>query len=693
MAYDSMGNYTGDYETADPSIETEEQKRLRLQREDAARRAAITQPPAFLPEAATGGPVAPDMADKEVHSQTIKTYGDGTQEEITKKQIPAGQNYNTYTGQQESGNNPNIGFHYPADASGQRKSSAYGTYGLTANAYKDIQAANPAFANRPLESLTPEEQTQANDTYRGVLGKQLQAKGVEPTEENTRLAHLLGAQGAARYLQNKTVSSQAAAANGGEARLKQIADARMAGQNAPASGAAVANNQMIANNAPNRANLSQGIGDETGAAMPAPVQPEMVQPPAEAPPAAPVNPEQALAPGSTYSLAQGGSQPGIRVAGMTTPLTEGTQLPMAQQRFQANQDNVQELLNMRNDASMPEHLRQRSADRAYELLQNERMKSAAEQKFQGMVAAGDNKGIADAVQGRAKGQEGSFLKMIALGFISPQLAGVEAEKLGLAPTKWEQTTITNEDGTTTGVEIKRSVSGKILEASHMDGSALSSDEMSQLNAMGGKKVHSAQTLINPDTKQVVTQQVLSDGTMRYMAGGRVYTGNKEALIPEAAYTAQVNKKEMAAEKTANKQEEQRQKSEDRRVEGAIKTLEKRVPNPTIEQRKQALVQAGVAAARIEQELGMAEGSLSGQVPVAPVQQAPVQQNRPAVVAPNTAPTKPVARDESKIGQLGARPVEPAPVEPVRFPVTPVMVGGSHSSTTQCDKNKDQNCRQ
>ena len=454
---DAMGNYMGDYAPVDPyAQETEEEKRLRLQREadEAARAQAAATP-------------VKETRIIDPRTGEVKLKIEGNERDLsaanpnTPTVVKPG-DYNAYTARQESGANPNIGYHYPANAQGQRRSSAYGTYGITAPAYKDIQAANPAFANRPLESLTTEEQTQANETYRGVLGQQLQAKGVEPTEENTRLAHLLGAQGAARYLQNKTVSNQAAAANGGPERLKQIAEARRLGQPAPASGAAVAQQQP---------------------APAVPVQPQNMQPPAEPAPAVPVNPEQAMAPGSTYSLAQGGGQPGITVPGMNVPLTEGTQLPMAQQRFQNNQDNLQELLAMRNDTSMPEHLRQRSADRAYELLNNERQMTAAEQKFQALVASGDGKAIANAVQGRgAKGEEGSFLKMIALGFISPELAGAEAIKLGLGPTKYEQSTIANADGTQTAIEIKKGSDGRIQAAYRMDGTPLTTQELNRLNS-------------------------------------------------------------------------------------------------------------------------------------------------------------------------------------------------------------------
>lgn len=131
--------------------------------------------------------------------------------------------YNRYTAMAESGMRPDVGYHDP------NKSSAYGTYGITAPQYQEIQRANPQFANRPITSLTPQEQTQANTTSRDVYAQQLRAKGIEPTEENLRLAHFLGAGGARQYLQSGAVNPEAAAANGGEARVRQIADARLRG--------------------------------------------------------------------------------------------------------------------------------------------------------------------------------------------------------------------------------------------------------------------------------------------------------------------------------------------------------------------------------------------------------------------------------------------------------------------------------
>jgi hypothetical protein len=127
----------------------------------------------------------------------------------------------------ESGANPNIGYHNPA------KSSAYGTYGITAPQYQEIQQQNPAFANRPITSLTPQEQGQANMASRDVYARQLAAKGVDPTEENIRMAHLLGAGGTNQYLRDGTFNQAAIQANQGEANLRRMVEQRRAGPVAP----------------------------------------------------------------------------------------------------------------------------------------------------------------------------------------------------------------------------------------------------------------------------------------------------------------------------------------------------------------------------------------------------------------------------------------------------------------------------
>jgi hypothetical protein len=119
-------------------------------------------------------------------------------------------------------------------------SSAQGAYGITAPAYSDVQRSDPYFANRPQAQLSPEEQDRAALVLRGLNQQRLQSQGVEPTEANQQLAHFLGPKGAADYLASGYISPEAAAANGGVEKVRQIAEERLAfgrslsGQGGPA---------------------------------------------------------------------------------------------------------------------------------------------------------------------------------------------------------------------------------------------------------------------------------------------------------------------------------------------------------------------------------------------------------------------------------------------------------------------------
>ena len=145
---------------------------------------------------------------------------------------------------QESGNNPNVGYHNPA------KSTAYGTYGLTAPAYQDVQSTDPYFAGKAITDLTPDEQTRALGVLTNLNSDRLQKNGVEANDTNLRLAHFLGATGAANYLKNGSVSEAASKANGGEARLRHTIDNIIRGSAENVSGAPPVKPTVEANPAP-----------------------------------------------------------------------------------------------------------------------------------------------------------------------------------------------------------------------------------------------------------------------------------------------------------------------------------------------------------------------------------------------------------------------------------------------------------
>jgi len=457
MAYDAMGNYTGE-DVQD--YETEEERRRRL---------------------------AAEQANAVVHTTTVKTYGDGTKEETTKRTVAGPvapdqsaaetarlqqqnaapgrpvQDYLQYVRQNESGGNYNIGYHYPANAQGQRQSTAYGAYGITAPAYQDIQAANPQFQGRDITSLTPEEQDLAAQTYRQVQERQLAAKGQEPTEANLRGAQYAGAGGVSQF--NRTGQVPGAV---NPAILQQ----RMAGEGAPASGAARALPPNIVRDADGTLRMTAMPGQEPAA-------------PAEA--------------ASPYALTAPSGQ-GLQVPGVpTTPQPAANPYISA---YQEKQDDIMGLLPIAQDPNAPEFIRQRASERAAELNANQRQERLAKEQ----VAQMSPNEIGRALQ--SKSGEGSWVKAILFGILGMENSQKEeAYKLGIG--KWETAQITGPDGESINVEVKRAPNGRILEGSRMDGTPLTAAEMSEMQ-VGGKT-----------TKPTVSTQDVEKGDLR----GRVVTEN------------------------------------------------------------------------------------------------------------------------------------------------------------------------
>ena len=124
-------------------------------------------------------------------------------------------------GQLESGNKPWIGYHNRA------KSSAYGQYGITAPTWAGLRRTNPSLP-ADITQATPEQQRVAFDQLSAANGRQLTGYGLPVTDGSRALAHLLGPAGARDYMRNGTFSAEAAAANGGNDKLRVIAERRLA---------------------------------------------------------------------------------------------------------------------------------------------------------------------------------------------------------------------------------------------------------------------------------------------------------------------------------------------------------------------------------------------------------------------------------------------------------------------------------
>jgi len=430
-AYDEMGNYTGYDDSYGPvspyDIEEEEKRKEELKRElERAQKAES------------------ELASQVSNKEEIVTYGDGSRTVKTTKEIPAGgkvrpvapEDYNASIAQQESGNNPNIGYH------DRNKGSAYGTYGMTAAGYEDARRANP---NLPADitQASPEQQTAAQNAYTQQNAKYLQAYGVEPTPNNLAAAHFLGAKGLSDYLKTGQISEAAAKANGGVENVKRIVNQRLGGQAAPASGAT------------QQQNLVQGEqgGMPTQKPRPEPISPEQAQQ------------EQAQPEGMIGSGLKMPGQP----QGMAPAQTESKSYI---DRYQADQNDPQALMKLSSDETAPEWMRERSRNRAADIITQQREMKNAQEKLETATPTELAKYM------REKTTGGSWIKAIFYAAIGAKsLAQEEGAKLGIGTEK----IVTGADGKAHIVKV--SSNGTPLEGySAETGKKLSAEEL--VNAIG-----------------------------------------------------------------------------------------------------------------------------------------------------------------------------------------------------------------
>ena len=431
--------------------------------------------------------------DPATGEETITVTGNkrdlSTANPLTPSLVPSA--YEQYIGQQESGNNPNIGYHNPA------KSSAFGQFGITAPAYADIQAADPRFAQRDITQLSPAEQSEANKVLRAQYAQQLQAKGVEPTEASLRLAHLLGAGGAHQYLTTGQVSDQAAAANGGADKLKQLAQSRLAsvanalnpiGTANAAGTQATLQNTPLAPQADQSRSLLPGYGQPAtnpfagtpGAAMPG-------QAPA---PVAPVAPGQtttdtAARPGTT--LAQDLQQMG--------PPTSAMSPTGWAERFATSQQNPKMVAEMAFDPNAPQWVRGAAEQHLGNFISQKRNEQAAQGLLDKATATGDFTQVGKEMQRPA--EEGSWLKYILFKHMGlGEASQNEAVKLGLMDTTHVANGPNGEHGLITFNGRGVPVSGVTA-----DNQAISKD---QLNAWASLGQNNAAMLKSAQTQAIQT---------------------------------------------------------------------------------------------------------------------------------------------------------------------------------------------
>lgn len=396
------------------------------------------------------------------------------------------QAYNEFTARMESGNRPDIGYHDPS------RGTAYGKYGITAPQYQEIQKQNPAFANRPITSLSQQEQDAANMASRDVYARQLIAKGIDPTEENIRMAHLLGAGGTSQYLKTGTFNQAAIDANRGEENLRRMVEQRRAGPVAPV--------------APGQPSL----------------QPTMI--------AGMPSSDVGLTP-TEQAIAQQARTPGFNPA---------EPAPTWMDMTIANQDDPKKLYAMVADPNLPPEVQDAAKQRALTFDQQTKQQQETQNILRGF-AQGDPRATSDVLKAiRQKGEEGSYVKAVLFSQLGlGDLAKGEMAKLSSG--KFDKALL---DGKSYLTETKM---GAVVRAWDPSGAAVDEKTLVKLNTEPvDLRVHSTTQMYDPVNRVYVTKQELSNGQQRFVAGGRPYAGDPSTLVDATQYNAQENRRVNAA---------------------------------------------------------------------------------------------------------------------------------------------------
>lgn len=530
----------------------------------------------------------------EVKTQTVKTFADGTQEVVNKQQIPGPVAPDSTYGrmlQVESGNRD-------FDAQGRPITSPKGA--MFASQVMPATAANPGFGIRPAASQTPEEYNRVGQEYFQALLQKYNGD-----EQKAIAAYNMGPGAVDRNIaQNQGQFNVSAAPQETQSYLRRVGE-RVLGAMVPSAQAA------------------------------APVAPT-----------AAVQPARVVPPGQTVNLAN--SSQNIPVNAATAPATTTTPAPVDPAQFNVapaaepmgppvtaitqeayaqiepyakgfiDAKTPQDLMRIGSDPNAPKWAQQLAGQKLAQELRGAEQKEKTTTELQQKIATGDTLGIAKMFQD--KRGEGSWAKAIILGYMgAPQLAAAELGKMGYGTT-FQQSMLDGKpvllemrfDGLpqqgvdlTTGVKLDDSQLGRAITGIVGKGAQTEAGLVDNATGIGG---YTRST--TPDGRQIVKD-----------AAGVVVTDPQ--IIS--------NLRKVGVEGTRAEQDESL------RVKAAYANLAKNYAQPTEQQKYKALMDAGVPQKRIEAELGLKPGTLTG-APTAPTT-TPTAPTTTTPVAPTSTDVK------------------------------------------------------
>jgi len=207
--------------------------------------------------------------------------------------------------------------------------------------------------------------------------------------------------------------------------------------------------------------------------------------------------------------------PGVQVASTAPglPATQPAAAPTFESRFTEASTDPMKLLQLADDKAISKEQQLLARRQASELLNRQ----VGETRGKEELAKMSETDIARML--KSKSEEGSWAKMLLLGFISPELAGREAAKLGLKD-EWKSSIVNGEP-----VLFKTRDGVPVEGYNGTTGSKLGSKELisaaSQMTALKGANV-GGQVYRDPATGQTLTKVDTQQGPMYYdKAGARV----------------------------------------------------------------------------------------------------------------------------------------------------------------------------
>jgi hypothetical protein len=353
--------------------------------------------------------------------------------------------YNASIAQQESGNRPNIGYH------DRTKSTAFGSFGITAPAYADARRVDPSLPE-DITQATQEQQTRAHNIITDNNARFLQSKGVEATPGALSAAHLLGAGGLHKFFTQKDeqgrpyLSPQAQAANGGYDNLARIVNGRLNGMAVPSSGAAGRPTAMPGEGVA----VATGQGVQGTQTVMGPLSPEAVQQQAQ-------NEIQNFQQYAQTQLPNSYDEFGTPVYS-----AEAAKLQSHVDRFNTASGDADAMMALGADKTVPDWMRRRARESVADLVNQERNQNQAQTA---MVNLGPNDMAKVLTRpGSKEGNTvGDWLQYLLFKHVGlNDLANAKGEELGIGH-KWATAYIQDAKGNDVPVEVQTSASGKLLK--------------------------------------------------------------------------------------------------------------------------------------------------------------------------------------------------------------------------------------